>query len=239
MTMKSTLIGCMAAVTLGIGAASAAQPSTDNAPAATMTPAATAQPSTDKTPTTAMKPAAAAQSKTDKTSTGAVSATSGAAMKEGEAFITQQAAGTLRAPKLIGVAVYDSQNKSVGKIADLLLDHDGSVKAVVIGIGGFLGMGAKDVAVPYSEIRWQTEPRKVEVSQPAAAAPAAGGMAAKPEVKTIPPADTEAYQGYPDKAVLNMTQAQLKSAPDFHYAQDPSTKVGADATGGAAPAPKQ
>src|ERR1700712_4109703 len=72
------------------------------------------------------------------------------------AFISKQATGTLRAPKLVGVSVYDSNNKSVGKIDDLLLDHDGSVKAVVIGIGGFLGIGKKDVALPSSAAHWRT-----------------------------------------------------------------------------------
>jgi len=221
--MKSTLIGCLAAVTLGIGAASAAQPSTDKTPTAAESPAPAAA---MKTPDAAMKTPAAAE-------TPAAAMKAAASMSAGEAFITKQAPGTLRAPKLVGVAVYDSEDKSVGKIADLLLDKNGSVKAVVIGIGGFLGIGTKDIAVPYSDIHWQTAPRKVEVAQPGAGAASTTAAApAQPAVKTIPTADTEAYQGYPDKAMLNMTQAELKSAPDFHYAEDPSTKVRAEAVGG-------
>ena len=54
-------------------------------------------------------------------------------------------------------------------------------------------------------------------------------------MKTVPPAETEAYQGYPDKAMLDMTQAQLKSAPEFHYAQNPSAKTSAQATSAAMP----
>jgi hypothetical protein len=229
MKMKSTLIGCLAAVTIGIGAASAAQPSNDKTPAATESPA----------PAAAMKAPAAAMKTPDAAMKTPDAMKAPAAMSASDAFITKQAPGTLRAPKLVGVAVYDSEDKSVGKIADLLLDKEGSVKAVVIGIGGFLGIGTKDVAVPYSEIHWQTEPRKVEVGQPGAGAAATtAGTAAKPEVKTIPTAETEAYQGYPDKAMLNMTQAELKTAPEFHYAENPDTKVRAGAVEGATPAHK-
>ena len=84
-----------------------------------------------------------------------------AAMANSGQFIATQAPGQFRAPKLIGVAVYDSNNKDIGKISDLLLDKDGTMKAVVVGIGGFLGIGAKDVAVPYSALHWQTEQRTV------------------------------------------------------------------------------
>ena len=61
--------------------------------------------------------------------------------------------GQWRAPKLIGVDVYGPDNKQIGKIDDILMDHDGKAQAVVIGVGGFLGIGNKDVAVPFSAVR--------------------------------------------------------------------------------------
>ena len=63
------------------------------------------------------------------------------------------------APKLIGVGVYGSDDKQIGKIDDLLLDKNGSAQTIVIGVGGFLGFGKKDVAVPFSAMQWRTEPR--------------------------------------------------------------------------------
>jgi hypothetical protein len=42
--------------------------------------------------------------------------------------------------------------------------------------------------------------------------------------KETDPAVTEAMQGYPDRAILNATEAQLKGAPDFHYAPSPVTQ---------------
>ena len=51
-------------------------------------------------------------------------------------------------------------DKQIGKIDDLLMDHNGAAQTVVIGVGGFLGFGKKDVAVPFSAMQWRTEARK-------------------------------------------------------------------------------
>ena len=48
--------------------------------------------------------------------------------------------------------VYDSANASVGQIMDVLLQPDGKVSAVSVGVGGFLGMGDHSVAVPFSAV---------------------------------------------------------------------------------------
>jgi sporulation protein YlmC with PRC-barrel domain len=200
--MKSFLITCIAATTLGISAAIAAD-----------------------TSTTTTAPANAAADATTPS----------------EVFIDKQDVGMVRAPKLVGVAVYDSNNKSVGKIDDLLIDHSGQVKAVVIGVGGFLGIGKKDVAVPYGSIHWQTEQRSVATNEAPAANPAGNsgamtGTAEKPATKQIDPAAAEAYQGYPDRAVIDISQAQLKSAPEFKYAENPEQKM--ETTAPATPAQK-
>ena len=76
-------------------------------------------------------------------------------------FVTMQEKAQWRTPKLIGVDVYGADNKKIGKIDDILMGHDGKAQAVVIGVGGFLGIGKKDVGVPFSAIEWKTEPRKV------------------------------------------------------------------------------
>lgn len=137
-------------------------------------------------------------------------------------FVTRQEESQWRAPKLIGVGVYGSEGKEIGKIDDILMDHNGAAQTVVIGVGGFLGIGKKDVGVPFSALQWQTEIRKV----PANTAPPANPVASttttgsgEPPMKETNPAVTAAIQGYPDKAVLNVTLAELKAAPDFKYAQ--------------------
>jgi hypothetical protein len=51
------------------------------------------------------------------------------------------------ASNLIGSTVYSGTDENLGKIVDILATDAGQVKAVVIGVGGFLGIGRKDVAV--------------------------------------------------------------------------------------------
>jgi sporulation protein YlmC with PRC-barrel domain len=49
--------------------------------------------------------------------------------------------------------VYDPSNDKIGDIKDVLLDHDGKAAALIIGVGGFLGAGEKDVAVPFNAVQ--------------------------------------------------------------------------------------
>ena len=150
-------------------------------------------------------------------------------------FVTMQEKAQWRTPKLIGVDVYGADNKKIGKIDDILMGHDGKAQAVVIGVGGFLGIGKKDVGVPFSAIEWKTEPRKVPATdlQPTnPVAPNTTGQTAGPPMKETDPAATEAIQGYPDRAILNATEAQLKGAPDFYYASNPVTQSEALPAGG-------
>src|SRR4030088_2832015 len=50
--------------------------------------------------------------------------------------------GDWRLSKMIGLNVYNDSNESIGSINDLLTDKTGAVKGVVIGVGGFLGLGS-------------------------------------------------------------------------------------------------
>jgi len=60
----------------------------------------------------------------------------------------------LFASSLIGASVKDSQGQSVGKIEELVIDpQDSRIKEAVVSVGGFLGIGAKSVAVPWNELK--------------------------------------------------------------------------------------
>jgi hypothetical protein len=142
----------------------------------------------------------------------------------GVSFVTMQDKGQWRAPKLVGVGVYGADDKEIGKIDDILMDRDGKAQTVVIGVGGFLGFGKKDVAVPFSAMQWKTEARKAPATDNPPTNPVASSTGEKsgpPPMKETDPAATEARQGYPDKAILSVTLAQLKAAPDFQYAPSP------------------
>jgi sporulation protein YlmC with PRC-barrel domain len=49
--------------------------------------------------------------------------------------------------------VYDPSDNKIGDVDDVLIDKEGRVTAMILGVGGFLGMGEKDVAVPFSSVR--------------------------------------------------------------------------------------
>src|ERR1700745_568840 len=49
--------------------------------------------------------------------------------------------------------VYDPADNKIGEIMDVLVDRDGKVTALILGVGGFLGMGEKDVAVPFNAVQ--------------------------------------------------------------------------------------
>lgn len=58
-----------------------------------------------------------------------------------------------RASKLIGSAVYNENNESIGEVDDILIPAGGTAPVAVISVGGFLGIGAKLVAVPYDRLQ--------------------------------------------------------------------------------------
>jgi sporulation protein YlmC with PRC-barrel domain len=66
--------------------------------------------------------------------------------------------GQFRASKFIGVDIYGVDNQKIGDINEILIDGSGSAKAIVIGVGGFLGIGEKNVAVPFSAVQWVNTP---------------------------------------------------------------------------------
>ena len=59
----------------------------------------------------------------------------------------------VRSSKIVGSSVYNDQNQSIGSIDDILMSGtDHKAATVVISVGGFLGMGAKLVSVPFDQL---------------------------------------------------------------------------------------
>lgn len=121
------------------------------------------------------------------------------------------ATGEWQASKLIHMNVYNPQNEKIGDIKELLLDKSGKVEAVAIGVGGFLGMGERDVAVKFDQLKWSDAP--VSSATTNNERPATATTGAKPGDT---PAKT-ANRTYPDHAVLSATKDQLKALPQFNY----------------------
>ncbi|MUO79124.1 photosystem reaction center subunit H [Agrobacterium vitis] len=68
-----------------------------------------------------------------------------------DTYLTQQGSDQLAASNYIGQNVY-AGDKSIGEIKDLIMQQNGGLVAAVIGVGGFVGIGEKYVAVPVSKI---------------------------------------------------------------------------------------
>ena len=65
----------------------------------------------------------------------------------GTQVVTEQKADQWLVSDLTGIDVIDDDNVKIGDVNDILFDRDGKVLAYVVGVGGFLGIGAKDIAL--------------------------------------------------------------------------------------------
>jgi sporulation protein YlmC with PRC-barrel domain len=92
---------------------------------------------------------------------------SGSAAGAAGQLMTQMSKDMMRGSKLMGVDVYGSDNQKIGDIDEVLVDKEGKIQAVVVGIGGFLGIGEKNVAIPYAQVQWMDEPARTAGTTPA------------------------------------------------------------------------
>jgi sporulation protein YlmC with PRC-barrel domain len=127
--------------------------------------------------------------------------------------------GQFRSSKLIGVNVYNNNNEKIGDIQELIVDNSGKVDNVVLGVGGFLGMGEHYVAVPMEKLKWVNEPVRTSSTAPAdkstVGANNAGTTGQANRANSPERAAEEKW--YPDHAVFNATKDQLKAMPQFKY----------------------
>jgi sporulation protein YlmC with PRC-barrel domain len=66
----------------------------------------------------------------------------------GAKFVSTQSPDQFLASKFKGTDVVGSDDKKIGDVSDMLFDKEGKIEAFVISVGGFLGVGSKDVALP-------------------------------------------------------------------------------------------
>jgi sporulation protein YlmC with PRC-barrel domain len=131
--------------------------------------------------------------------------------------------GKWRASKLMGLDVYNEANEKLGDINELILDKDGKVNAVIIGVGGFLGMGEHDIAVTMDKLKFHEEPVRTSSAAPGATTrESTTGTATAPANTTTTTTTTTARSvdtndWTPDHAVMNGTKEQLKAMPQFKY----------------------
>lgn len=123
-----------------------------------------------------------------------------------DGFVTLQEPGQMLASNLMGADVAEQAGEVIGTVDDLLIDEEGRVLAVVVGIGGFLGIGQKDIAVPVEALRFDL------AHDPSVVEPAAGA--------DEPHSDASApwawgQSGQIRRVIVDVAQADLADAPDF------------------------
>lgn len=132
--------------------------------------------------------------------------------------------GNWRASKVVGLNVYNTSNESLGSINDLLTDQNGSIKAAVIGVGGFLGVGEHLVAIPYDKIKFVNEAVVPTAAVGAPSGSSSGMTNTRPPstgmttgAAPAAPLAAKSNPWYPDHAVLSVSKDELKAMPQFKY----------------------
>jgi sporulation protein YlmC with PRC-barrel domain len=129
--------------------------------------------------------------------------------------------GDWRASKIVGLNVYNDTNQNVGSISDLITDKSGNIKAAILSVGGFLGMGSRLIAVPFDKIKFVNEPVAYTGT---ASVPNTGGARPGPAGTTTgsaaPATRAAPNPWFPDHAVFNATKDDLTALPEFKYATD-------------------
>jgi len=155
----------------------------------------------------------------------------------------------IRASKLMGVDVYGSDNEKIGDIDEILVDREGKIQGVVVGVGGFLGIGQKDVAIPYGQVQWMSAEQAQTAQGGTSGGSTAGGVTtpgtpAGTTASTNQPTTTGSTGGTagagarsndntPARAMVRMTKAELQNAPEFRY----SPNEGQSGSGATPPRP--
>ncbi|SEO81406.1 PRC-barrel domain-containing protein [Salinihabitans flavidus] len=81
-----------------------------------------------------------------------------------DALVTEQGANELRGEWVIGARITSPDGETIGNIEDIILDQEeGNVTAAVVSVGGFLGIGAKAVAIDWSELQIDWDANEVVV----------------------------------------------------------------------------
>lgn len=153
-------------------------------------------------------------------------------------FVTVPLTSAWRVTDLEGKDVEDANGDNIGDITDVLVNEKGEVIAVLVGVGGFLGIGRKDVAVSMSALQFgpgKTEGLKTEEQRqqelqaeteaqtqlPATGtgSSGSGGTATTNTTASIePPVREDPVVGrdnLPDRIVLNVTREELEAAPAY------------------------
>jgi sporulation protein YlmC with PRC-barrel domain len=123
-------------------------------------------------------------------------------------FVNEQPAGQWLAHVLFGAKVQSGSGDVIGDINDLVFDPSGKITTVVLGVGGFLGLGEKSVAVPYDAVTFKVGP---DGARTIIVALTKEQLTAAPAFKAT---EKTTYEGMRDKAVA-MGQSAAKKGVEL------------------------
>jgi len=127
-------------------------------------------------------------------------------------FLTQQEADQWRGSKLVGLNVYGSDNEKIGDINEVLVDRQGNLDAVVIGVGGFLGIGEKSVAIPFKSLEFVDAPRTATRTTDAPARSADAAARTEAPARTDATGSTAAAPATTDRPATTATTGPVGTA---------------------------
>jgi sporulation protein YlmC with PRC-barrel domain len=180
--------------------AQAQQPSTgDNNNTAPMTQTAPATPDTTKPDAATPQNNAQAPAPAPTTNTA-----------QAGGYLTEQSADQISAKTYMGQSVYNGQNESIGSINDLILQKQGGVIAAVVGVGGFLGIGQKSVAVPFDKVTAAQNAQDGSIKL--TTTETADSLKAAPEFKTLAMQASEKAAKTPATAAVPGTDSTTTSS---------------------------
>jgi sporulation protein YlmC with PRC-barrel domain len=133
-------------------------------------------------------------------------------------FISSQSTDQWVFSRFKGTNVLGPDDAKVGDVNDMLFDKSGKIIGLIVGVGGFLGIGEKSVAIDMSA--FQAVPASTGSTVGAGGAAGAG--------------DNDPTNV---KLKVSWTKDQLKAAPDFQYYKPPARTTGTNPTTGMAPRP--
>ena len=126
--------------------------------------------------------------------------------------------------KFKGTDVLGPDNAHIGNVSDMLFDKNGKILGLIVGVGGFLGIGEKSVAIDMSAF----QPVPADTGSSSTGAGGNTAMASRNDDPTMV------------KLKVSWTKEQLKNAPDFQYYKPPArttSGAGGSPTTGMAPRP--
>ena len=132
-----------------------------------------------------------------------------------------------RASRIVAEGVFTPQGERIGDVEDLLLDDTGRLQQLVIGLGGFFGIGERLVAVPFAAVRvkeFAPDLSRSGTAPPPIPPPAQPALTLGGAATGAMPGGGSGIDAARSRLVVDMTREQLRAAPEFRADEGASVR---------------